>query len=105
MKGSGKGDEKCRECCDMRGFLGFLILYLLSKKKMHGREIADEIEMRKGERPSPGTIYPALKGLKEDKFIEEEKDGKMIYYSLTSNGKKALENAKRQFCKTFKGIM
>jgi DNA-binding PadR family transcriptional regulator len=30
-------------CCDMRGMLGFLILFLLSKKPMHGQEIADEI--------------------------------------------------------------
>ena len=49
------------KCCDMRGLLGFLILFLLSKKSMHGQEIADEIAKRKGEKPSPGTIYPALK--------------------------------------------
>jgi len=50
--------------CDMRGMLGFLILFLLSKKPMHGQEIADEIAKRKGEKPSPGTIYPALKNLR-----------------------------------------
>jgi hypothetical protein len=33
-------------CCDMRGMLGFLILFLLSKKPMHGQEIADEIARR-----------------------------------------------------------
>lgn len=42
-------------CCD-RGMLGFLILYLLSKKPMHGHEISNEISQRKGEKPSPGTI-------------------------------------------------
>jgi PadR family transcriptional regulator, regulatory protein PadR len=31
------------ECCDMRGLLGFLILFLLSKKSMHGQDIANEI--------------------------------------------------------------
>jgi len=36
--------------------LGFLILYLLSKKSMHGHEIANEISQRKGEKLSPGTI-------------------------------------------------
>jgi len=45
-------------CCDMRGMLGFLILFLLSKKPMHGQELAEEIARRKGEKPSPGTIYP-----------------------------------------------
>ena len=48
-------------CCDMRGMLGFLILFLLSKKSMHGQELADEIAKRKGEKPSPGTIYPSTK--------------------------------------------
>jgi len=39
----------------MRGMLGFLILFLLSKKPMHGEEIADELAKRRGD------IYPALK--------------------------------------------
>ena len=61
MNREGAGD-----CCDMRGMLGFLILFLLSKKPMHGQELAGEIANRKGEKkPSPGTIYPALKSLRE----------------------------------------
>ena len=91
-------------CCDMRGFLGFLILFLLSQKIMHGQELADEIGKRKGEKPSPGTIYPALKGLKESGFIKEEKDGKTILYNLTPAGKKALSIAKRKFTRTFLGV-
>ena len=96
------GAEEC--CCDMRGFLSFLVLFLLSKKKMHGQEIARELEKRKGEKPSPGTIYPALKGLKEDGLIEEEKKGKTIYYTLSKSGKAALRVAKGQFCRTFEGV-
>ncbi len=92
-------------CCDMRGMLGFLILFLLSKKSMHGQELADEIAKRKGEKPSPGTIYPALKNLREMGFItSEEKQGKTIVYSLTERGKNALKIAKRRFIRTFLGI-
>ncbi|MDQ6668605.1 MAG: hypothetical protein M3Y53_10330 [Thermoproteota archaeon] len=40
-------------CCDMRGMLGFLILFLLSKKSTHGQELADEIAKRKGENLVP----------------------------------------------------
>src|SRR5215213_231630 len=71
------------DCCDMRGMLGFLILFLLSKEPMHGQALADEIAKRKGEKPSPGTIYPALKNLREAGFImeEENKDGKTIVYT------------------------
>ena len=97
-------DRSSEECCDMRGLLGFLILFLLSKKNMHGQELADEIEKRRGDKPSPGTIYPALKGLKEAGFLDEEKVGKTITYSLTSRGKKALSIAKKRFTKTFLGV-
>lgn len=90
--------------CDMRGFLSFLILFMLSKRNMHGQEIALELEKRKGCKPSPGTIYPALKQLKENGLIKESKSGKTITYSLTNEGKKAFEHAKMQFCKTFSDV-
>jgi PadR family transcriptional regulator len=85
----------------MRGLLGFLILFLLSKKPMHGQDLADEIAKRRGERPSPGTIYPALKSLRETGFIVEEKDGKTIVYTLTGRGKNALKLARQRFVRTF----
>jgi len=91
-------------CCDMRGMLSFLILFLLSKEKMNGQKLADEIEKRKGGRPSPGTIYPALKSLKESGFIKEEKSGKEIFYSLTESGKQALKASKEKFVRTFMDV-
>jgi len=91
-------------CCDMRGLLSFLILFLLSKKPMHGQELADEIGRRKGTRPSPGTIYPALKQLRVHGFVTEEKQGKTVTYSLTDNGKKALKDAKKHFCHIFMDV-
>ena len=93
-------------CCDMRGMLGFLILFLLSKKAKHGQEIADEVAWRKGEKPSAGTIYPALKNLREMGFIssDDEKEGKTITYTLTERGKNALRISKRRFIRTFLGV-
>ena len=93
-------------CCDMRGMLGFLILFLLSKKPMHGQELADEIARRKeGEKPSPGTIYPALKNLREMGFISsDEKEGKTVTYTLTERGRNALRISKRRFIRTFLGV-
>ena len=92
-------------CCDMRCMLTFLILFLLSKKDMHGQEIADELEKRKGCRPSPGTIYPALKDLKEEELIREKRKGRIITYNLTPSGKKALSSAKEKFCRAFTDII
>ena len=93
------------KCCDMRGMLSFLILFLLSKRKMHGQELADELEKRKGDRPSPGTIYPALKALKAEGFIRETREGKTLVYALTPTGKRALALAKTRFCRTFMDVM
>ena len=98
MRNSGE------DCCDMRGLLGFLVLFLLSKQPMHGQEIASELAKRRGEKPSPGTIYPALKSLKNAGFLSEEKEGKTITYKLTPRGKKALEIAKKRFTRTFLGV-
>ncbi len=93
------------ECCDMRGLLGFLILFLLSKKPMHGQEIASELAKRRGDKPSPGTIYPALKSLKDLGFLDEEKEGKIITYALSPKGEKAFEIAKKKFTRTFLGVV
>ncbi|MBI5253441.1 MAG: PadR family transcriptional regulator, partial [Euryarchaeota archaeon] len=71
------------ECCDMRGMLSFLILWLLSKKSMCGEEIANEIARLRGEKPTPGTIYPALKLLEERKAITSEKRGRRVICHLT----------------------
>ena len=91
--------------CDMRGLLSFQILWLLSKKRMHGEEIAKEIEKRRGDKPKPGTLYPALKELKEAGLIKGEKKGKLIAYSLTDKGRKTVVGATRYFCRAFGDIL
>ena len=94
------------ECgCDMRGMLSFQILWLLSRRNMHGDEIAEEIGRRRGEKPKAGTIYPALKDLKGGKLIQGRKVGKTIVYSLTPKGKIVVKDAKRYFIRCFGEIM
>ena len=86
------------KCCDMKGFLSYLILWNLGKKSMNGSELAKELEKRRGSKPSPGTLYPALKELKEKGLITADKNKT---YSLTPKGKKDLNCACSFFCKTF----
>ncbi len=86
------------DCCDMKGFLSYLILWILSKKSMTGAELAQELEKRKGTKPSPGTIYPALKELKEKGWIKADKNKR---YSLTKKGDKELKAACNRFSKAF----
>ena len=90
--------------CDMRGMLSFQILYLLSKKPMHGEQLARELGKRRGEKPKPGTIYPALKALKNKGLIKGKKTGKNIVYSLTPDGTKSVKYAKAYFIKCFADV-
>ena len=92
-------------CCDMRGFLSFQILWLLSKKDMCGEELAKELERRRGDKPKAGTIYPALRELKVKGFIKGKEDGKMVVYSLTPSGKRAVAVAKARFVRSFGDIL
>jgi len=82
----------------MKGFLSFLILWLVSKKKMTGAEITEELEKRRGQRPSPGTIYPVLKYLTEIELLQVDDDKK---YSLTKKGEKELDLSLNHFFDTF----
>ena len=91
-----------KQCCEMKGFLTFIVLKLISKKNMSGDEIRDEMKERRGTRPSPGTIYPVLKEMSKSGFIEETANsGKTKKYKITKKGKKELELATKRFCRIF----
>lgn len=101
------GEECCRapECCDMRGMLSFLILHLLSKKRMYGAEIAREIARRKADRPNPGTLYPTLKYMEAKGLIVSRRSGRTRYYRITPAGRKGLQQAKRFFIQAYGDIV
>lgn len=93
------------DCCDMRGLLSFSILYLLGKKPMYGGQIAKELAARRFDRPNPGTLYPALKGLLEEGLIRPEpKAGKKVY-RLTPDGRKGLRDSARFFVQAYGDIV
>lgn len=71
---------------------------------MNGQQIAEKIAKRRGVKPTPGTIYPALKELKNGKFIKGRKERQTIVYSLTTKGKKGLAEASRYFHQAFGDI-
>lgn len=86
------------KCCEMKGYLTYLILWIISKKTINGAQISRELEKRRGTKPSPGTIYPALKELRNNGLITI--DGNKNY-SLTAAGEEELKNACKSFCKIF----
>jgi PadR family transcriptional regulator PadR len=85
------------ETCDMRGMLSFMILWLLSTRPMYGQELANEIGKRRGEKPNPGTIYPALKDLTGRGLIKGQIKGRNTVYELTPTGKSSLAKALEYF--------
>jgi PadR family transcriptional regulator, regulatory protein PadR len=89
----------------MRGMLSFMILFLLSRRSMYGQELAEEIGKRKGEKPNPGTIYPALKELTEKGLIEVRREGRTTIYEITRDGKKTFANAREFFLRAYGDIL
>ncbi|MGA1975768.1 MAG: PadR family transcriptional regulator [Conexivisphaerales archaeon] len=98
-----KSDEA--EMCDMRGMLSFLILWLLSNRPMYGQELATEIGKRKGDKPNPGTIYPALKDLSKRGFIVAHTEGRNQVYQLTEKGRGSLSKSLKYFDRAFGEIL
>jgi len=82
----------------MKGYLSFLLLWIISKNKKTGNEIAEELHKRKGSKPSPGTIYPALKDLKDKGLVSIDKFKR---YKLTKSGKIELNNMLETFFEIF----
>ena len=91
--------------CDMRGMLSFQILWLLSKRPMHGEQIAKEIEQRRGDKPKAGTLYPALKELHEKNLVKGKKKGKIVVYEITTLGRKAVRQSVTYFVRSFGDII
>ena len=84
--------------CEMKGFLTFLLLWMISRKPMTGAQLTAELEKRKGTKPSPGTVYPALKELQKKGLISADKAKR---YSITKKGKSELSTELRIFLNTF----
>jgi len=63
-----------------RGSVKYEILSVLAEGPRHGYEIMLAIEEKRGVRPSPGSIYPALQMLEDEDYVTgREVDGKRVY--------------------------
>jgi len=90
--------------CDMRGMLSFTILWLLSRRPMYGQELATEIGNRRGDKPNPGTIYPALKELAARRLIVANQQGRNSVYELTREGEAILQRSMEYFERAYGDI-
>ncbi|MFH0904713.1 MAG: PadR family transcriptional regulator [Methanobacteriota archaeon] len=81
-------------------FLGFIrihILYNASKEEIFGVEIMKELK-KHGYSISPGTLYPILHSLENQKYLTSRKEvvrGKVRkYYKITKKGSIVLDKSK-----------
>jgi len=76
-----------------KGMLRYLTMRLLKPQPMSGSEIVNRIQEYTDWRPSPGSIYPLLAQLQEEKLIEPQPDGDpgIKRFALTENGLRMLE--------------
>ncbi|MFX0054973.1 MAG: PadR family transcriptional regulator [Promethearchaeota archaeon] len=84
--------------------LTFQILWELRNGPLNGQQIAEQIAMRRGTKPTPGTIYPALKDLEDRGTVKSEKEGRQRVYSLTEAGMAGYIEAARYFNQVFGNI-
>jgi transcriptional regulator len=90
-----------------KGSAELLVLSLLENEPRHGYDISKLIEMRSGGnlRFHVTSLYPLLyrleeRGLVKGRWVEKPEQRRRRYYSLTAEGRKALE-AQRQSWKDF----
>jgi len=83
----GHGRHRAR-----RGAIGAAVLTLLNERPMHGYELITALEERSGGRwkPSPGTIYPALRRLEQRGFISSTETDSKRRFELTDDGRQRL---------------
>ncbi len=81
-------------------FLGFIKIHILhhaSREAIYGLGMIEELA-RHGYSVSPGTIYPVLRSLEEEGYLEMQEvlnDGRVRkYYRTTAKGGTALADAK-----------
>ncbi len=78
-----------------RGDARAAILALLAEEPMHGYQVMHELAERTSGawRPSPGSIYPALRRLSDEGLVSStEQDGRRVF-QLTEAGRKAVTEA------------
>src|SRR5208337_3173097 len=78
-----------------KGFLRYELLKKVSEKPMSGSEIMTELESETQGywKPSPGSIYPLLAWLQDQKYIKEADQAEpgIRRYTMTEEGKAFLE--------------
>ena len=75
------------------GELPLVVLALLEREPMHGYQVLGELTRRFGDayEPSAGSVYPAIRALRDDGLVGATSAGRRSVYSLTDLGHQTLQ--------------
>ena len=74
-----------------KGFLKFLMLRMISEGDATGYLLIKHIESVTGSAPSTGSVYPMLKSMEKEGWIEGRKEDGKTFYSITDTGRQRLQ--------------
>lgn len=94
-----------------KGTVEMIMLHLLLERKMYGYELLQEMKLRSNEKfiLKDGSMYPILyrmidKGLITDEQVLVGRRRTRVYYHITEEGKKYLEEIKTEYQLITEGI-
>jgi DNA-binding PadR family transcriptional regulator len=76
----------------VKTFLDIVVLAMLNSKPMYGYKLIAAVHREFGVLLSPGSLYPLLHSLEDNKLIESRFQRGKIVYAVTSKGKKKFQN-------------
>ncbi len=75
-----------------KGYLKYLMLKTISDGDVTGYQLIKHVENLTGSKPSTGSVYPQLKSMERDGWVNgREVDGK-TFYSITKTGREVIEH-------------
>ena len=91
----------------MRGFVKLYTLWRTSKEPVYGLQILEEMRAL-GFRLSPGTLYPTLRALLEERDVTLKKQivgGRVRkFYRATAKGRRELEEVREKLAVLMKDV-
>lgn len=86
-----------------KGVVEIVVLGLLSRERMYGSQLVEELSAHRELAISAGTVYPLLSrlrksGLIESTWVESPVGPPRKYYALTVDGERALGDMKQAWC-------
>ena len=79
-----------------KGFLKFLMLRMISEGDATGYQLIKHIESVTGSAPSTGSVYPMLKSMEVEGWIEGRKEDSKTIYSITDTGRERLQELEEE---------